>query len=163
MDLTWLWASLIGVFGTALGSVLGWFLSRKSNKKLVLTVADYSKSNPEESNNHIDLYLSIFVYNPSDNMKIIRNLQLELCQSNGSTIFLDVKDLDNIQTVFAGIKIPTNLSLENIPPKMACLFRTVSYINNVEITGKEKLVLSYLNEKGKKIKTDVSALLDNDE
>lgn len=163
MDMTRLWGSLIGVFGTALGSFLGRLFSKKSNKKLVLTLVSYHVNIKEKSNNKIDLYLDIYAYNPSDNIKIMRDLQIEYAQRNGEVKTFDVRDLNNIYTLGSAFRFPKNIALENLPPKIGVLFNAVVYLNNVNIYEDGKWEIIYLDEKGRKEKVVIQLPILNNE
>ena len=167
-DIGSLLIALIGVGGTIIGSLLGWFLSRKSKKKLDVSITEFkmfddhyqfdSESN-QEVLDHIKILIKGTIYNPSDIIKLIADPRLVALRQKGDAAFScalgDYEQQASFMGRFAGYE---TVELEHFSPKMAYKIKFVVYLNkeNVQLAQTvSKFAFSYKNEKGKIVKTPV--------
>ncbi|MCI1735123.1 MAG: hypothetical protein LKM30_05240 [Bacilli bacterium] len=166
MDLTWLWTSLVGVGATILGTFLGWFLGKPKNKRLDIKVSNFVE--PIESRNgeglfcdglkdgeldSIRLGVNLVFYNPSDKIKVIRDLRIEFYNSKRVILFscpvLDMGQAKNLH----GLIIADDVPAMNVLPGYAVLFKGEYFINHDNLQKKDEIdncLLVYNDEKMKK-------------
>jgi hypothetical protein len=166
MDLTWLWTSLVGVGATILGTFLGWFLGKPKNKQLDIQVSNFVE--PIESRNgeglscgslkdgeldSIRLGVNLVFYNPSDKIKVIRDLRIEFF--NGKRVFLFSSPLLDMGQAknFHGLIIAEDVPAMNVLPGYAVLFKGEYFVRHDDLQKKDeidKCFLAYNDEKMKK-------------
>lgn len=131
----WLWGSLIGVGATLLGTVVGWFLSKPKNKNIKVILNTPSKLSPQtmfsgsgsDRKGHltgISLYMDLVFYNPSDSVKLMRNIRTEFFDDKKAFLFsVDIKNLENTTTILPGINLPKEIDAINIGPHVGDLYK----------------------------------------
>ena len=166
MDLTWLWTSLVGVGATILGTFLGWFLGKPKNKPLSIQVASFAE--PVESRNGEGFYggalkdgeldsisfrVNFVFYNPSDRIKVIRNIRIEFFNNKHQLLFSCLLlDLDKPQKI-GGFAFAGEVPAMNVLPGYAVIFKGEYFINHEDLQKKDeidKCILAYDDEKMKK-------------
>ena len=167
-DLSWLWGSIIGFVATIGGTLIGWFLSKPKNKKLVIDIC--SIANPIEYRcgvdyyggdladgelNYLLFYINLRIYNPSDKVKIINNLKVVFYGENDIKLF-ETK-LDDLSTGrnSGSFTFYDNANALNFTPGFVEICKFRYFVNNNELKLAKSVIknfLEYYNEKNKLVK-----------
>lgn len=144
--------ALIGIMGTALGTVLGWALSAFSRRgRLSIYLSAYHESfefnndgeiSPASSFDDTEAYfyqLSLNVYNSSCDTKIIRDLRIEFLNGKEVAISSIPRDSDTERPISGGIIFHRNFETLNVPPKSVVPLHLQGGLWRPELENFEKL------------------------
>lgn len=145
-----LWAAVIGVGGTILGTILGFFLGKidigrlKVNVKKIKETPCYDHGEMYEYNERILIRL----YNGANKNRVFRNAEVIFKDSNNNELLtIPLKDLATTRTASCGI-FTEDVGIINIQPKCGADIDAKFSINDMEKAYKAKKVfLKYYNEK----------------
>jgi len=164
-NLSWLWGSLIGVFATLLGTFFGWLLSKPKNKNIrillnrpmqIVENRAWMSTNEDAKGQLIQLELlaDFIFYNPSDNIKMMRNIRLSFYDNSKKELFTkNVSDLENCTTIADTIRIPNGIDAINIAPKVGELYKCNVTLYKNEFSHKDsisKILLVFDDENDKR-------------
>lgn len=149
-----LWAAIIGVGGTILGTVLGFFLGKIDFGKLKINVSSNQKT-PYYNYGKMFEYreeLVISLYNAANRNRVFRNAKAIFKDANNTKVLtISLKDLETIRNERYGIFIE-NIGTNNILPKAGLDIKAQLVIKEEELIlayQAKKVFLQYQNEKFK--------------
>jgi hypothetical protein len=165
MDLTWLWASLIGVGATMLGTFLGWFLGKPKDRRLYIQVSKIVE--PVETRNGREFFggglkdgeleslrlgLDLVFYNSSDKIKVVRNLRIEFHNDKRQLLFscplLDLGRAKNVN----GFVFADDVEAFNVTPGYADLFKGEYFLSHTDLQKKDEVSMYFLAYEDEKMK-----------
>ena len=178
-------AAIIGVIGTLLGTILGWFLNVFSGRgkisaylsswdeKFEYLVFDVmNNSNSIEQTEYFEYSCSIDIYNSSVETKILRNIRIVFCNEKKEILSFIPND-KSTKRFSCGRTIYENIVSQNIPPNSVINLNLSSGIwikefNEQEIFDANKIYFEYVDEKSRKRrcfikKVDYNNYFDNQE
>lgn len=141
----------IGLAGTLIGTLLGWFLSYITNNGGKLDISIDNKMFRKSEKNQFGYLIKLFVYNKSSKPKHIRNLKIkfykkrmllleETPRSKDSNFdFVDILSKEKIEFAF----------MNQFEAKSIMLCNIVGDESYIKILNADKILLFYENEKGK--------------
>lgn len=156
MDVS-VFSAIIGVFGTIIGTVVGWILGkiRIGNLKFRIRV-DYSLphySNHSGGKNEvltdIDLRLSVAVQNTKETILVIRNPRLLIFKDKKQLYSVSLKDLENVKSFSGVFHYFGEFATINIVGKEAIDLEASAYIPKEHVKDANKLFFCYTNERFK--------------
>ena len=169
-------AAIIGVIGTLLGTVLGWFLNVLSNKgKITVYLSSWTdafrhndnegfmtNSTSESQAEYYEFECSLDIYNSSSDTKILRDIKIVF--QRGKTILFGI-DPDDKKTKrkASGRIIYDRITAQNIPPKSVVRVDMVSglWIKEAQLErvfSTDSVHLEYLDEKNKLHRTMIKSI-----
>lgn len=167
-----LWAAVIGVAGTLLGTALGWFLNVFANKgKLKFYVTswenEFEKNEigemvPATSTNDVECYAYkcfLDIYNSSNETKIMRDIQVVFSDGKNEWNSAVPKDYNTLHGTH--INCYDDILPMNISPKTVCKVVLYNYWwkseNDLEFLWKSNVVfLRYVDENNKERKIEIN-------
>ena len=165
--------ALIGVGGTLLGTILGWFLNSLSGHgKLNVFVTSWEEtfqynnsgymtpSSSREQTEHYWYELKLDLYNSSSGMKIMRDIKIEFL--NGKNVSVVQIPYDDATKRF-NQHFYTHFDVEaiNISPKSVIQYKLCNGYHKEELDNiwkSDKVVLSFVDEKNKKKRVFMATL-----
>lgn len=141
----------IGLAGTLIGTLLGWFLSYITNNGGKLDISIDNKMFRKSEKNQFGYLIKLFVYNKSLKPKHIRNLKIKFYKKrlllleetphskNSNFDFGEIFSKEKIEFAF----------MNQFEAKSIILCNIVENENYIKISDADKILLFYENEKGK--------------
>ena len=164
-DLTWLWSSLIGIFGV----IVGWLLNALSNiGRLNFYIIKwreefkcfkqgvYTNATSYDETEGYSFQAIIDLFNNSGKQKIMRNMRVIL-MSKGKQVFeCDLRDKKAIKTTVP-LTTYEEISVVNIPPYTAIQLDLIGYLKLDEIAiitikNTDSCYFSYIDDNNKQRK-----------
>lgn len=164
-NMSWLWGALIGAGGTLLGTFFGWLLSKPKNKKINVILNKpiclfEERSGPGTSSLKqnslvlLRLNMELVFYNPSDNMKLMRNTRVTFYAPKRKKLFsLRVFSLLDMTTFSGSLKNQRSINAINIPPHAGELIKCEVALDEERFKVKDTIVKAYLVFDDEKDKT----------
>ena len=159
-----LWAAVIGVGGTILGTIIGWVLNNLSNRgRLVISIVKYEAEFQKALNGvmcrcdinsaeYFNYIINIDIYNTSAKTKFMRDIKFNFVDEAGGllkTITPYDKDLLINGRLTKHIKVqPINIVANSVISKIL-YFDEYKNDGFDFILSTEKFFMTYTNEKGK--------------
>lgn len=149
-----IWAAIIGVGGTLIGTLLGWLLGKINVGKLRIKVdfvqeePYYLNSEGKQKFNYYDFQMVISLFNNSSKNIVFRDVEMLFVDSKRKKLFTQsVKDLDRIiyHRPFYDIE---DIGVINIPPQTGLDIKAKIFVHDFEQLKKAKeIYLLYKNKK----------------
>lgn len=145
-----LWAAVIGVGGTILGTVLGFFLGKIDLGRLKIQVKKVKSTPCYDYNQLYDYseYWVISLYNGANKNRVFREAKIILKDSKNKVVFTaPLKDLSTTKVASYGT-FTDDVGTVNIQPKSGCDIDVKFSFKDFETIFKaSKVFLQYNNEK----------------
>lgn len=150
-----LWAAIIGVGGTILGTVLGFFLGKIDFGKLKVRIkrgkeeprysCDYEET--VEKLYYIDCPFVISLYNGANKNKVFRDAKISFVDENKKEVLkLPLEDLQTSRCTNS-MYLVDDIGTVNVPPKTGIDIKTKYITTEIEkLYRAKKVYLQYFNE-----------------
>ena len=149
------------IAGAIVGSAITAFFSRKKKKRIVFSLlnepiyTNYSQpKNGETTLIEVNVFFKLLAYNGSDIIRIVNKISFEAHNKRKLIYKTVLKDDEKRITFVSGSSIPSEFSIENIPPYTCALYNCEFKINIEKL--KEfcpvKTNFVYTNENGRIVK-----------
>ena len=162
-----IWAAIIGVGGTFLGTILGWILSNinwgrlnvkaiRMKERIDVYCSDLQENRVTETRKkEIDYRISI--YNSSNRIRVLREAGIQFCKSSKDILSANLKNLDEPYLTEKNensdnIITYKDIEVINIPPNTWIDINAYICIDDVKKLHKTKTYFVYKNHKSNKKK-----------
>lgn len=168
--------AIIGVIGTLLGTVLGWFLNVLSNKgKITVYLSSWTDafrhndneglitiSTTESQAEYYEFECSLDIYNSSSDTKILRDIKIVFRKGKNKLFGIDPDDKKTKRSA-SGRTIYDRITAQNIPPKSVVRVDMVSglWIKEAQLErvfSTDSVYLEYFDEKNKLHRTMIKSI-----
>lgn len=148
---------IIGIFGTLLGTTVGWLLKYLQDNvgKIVFSVNSFNDY--KDQSNHYAYAINIFICNHCIKPKYITNIKVNFFK-NTKLLFSSCPKYANEKNPFMSIltnKRINTLNLDFNVPKHICICDLIDEDGLLRIKNANKIVFVYENEKGQKKKINI--------
>ncbi len=148
---------IIGIFGTLLGTTVGWFLKYLQDNvgKIIFSVNSFTDF--KDQSEHYAYASNLFICNHCIKPKYITNIKVQFFNNN-KLLFESSPKYANEKNPFMSILTNETINTLNLNfnvPEHICICDLIEKNNLIKLKNANKLVFVYENEKGRKKKIKI--------
>jgi len=143
---------IIGLIGTILGTILGWFLYYITNTIGKLEISIDAYSDRKSRNDEYAYNLNLFFYNHSGKPNYIKDIKIDFYNNKGlivESLPLENTEEASFRSIYNNKKVKV-ISLPSFHPVNITLCDVIDQENFRKLSNATKIVMSYKNRKNKK-------------